>query len=162
MTEEDKILLLKDEYIHLQEMYEDVDKRGLTIKSWGITVCLAITGLGFKMSEYLFVISFIASIIFWYLEAFWRGINYFQAIRIKKIEKMFRDNNFSSEAPLQIYTDWVNEFNKPKPQGGSKTIKYFFKPVSYMPHLFTAIISLIFFILWLFGIDFVKTTVSNS
>jgi len=152
IKEEDKILLLKDEYIHLQEMYEDVDKRGLTIKNWSITVCIALIGIGFKTSEYLFIISFIASIMFWYLESLKRGISYYQANRIKQIENMFSENNFSSEAPLQIYTNWVNEFKKPKPQGGSKTFKYFFKPVTYMPHLFFALFSLLCFILKSCGI----------
>ena len=36
--------LLKDEYMMLQTLYEDMDSKGLTIKNWAITVALAIIG----------------------------------------------------------------------------------------------------------------------
>lgn len=36
--------LLKDEYIMLQHLYEDIDNKGLTIKNWAITAALAAIG----------------------------------------------------------------------------------------------------------------------
>ena len=37
MGTNERVTLLKDEYIFLQQMYEDIDKRGLIIKGWKIT-----------------------------------------------------------------------------------------------------------------------------
>jgi len=47
MLDEDKRAdLLKDEYIMLQQFYEQIDNKGLTIKNWSITVALAAIGTG--------------------------------------------------------------------------------------------------------------------
>ena len=44
MNEDKRIDLLKDEYIMLQNFYEDIDSKGLTIKNWAITVALPVIG----------------------------------------------------------------------------------------------------------------------
>ena len=46
MNSEQRAEFLKDEYIMLQQFYEDIDEKGLTIKSWSITVALAAVGAG--------------------------------------------------------------------------------------------------------------------
>jgi len=41
-----RIDLLQEEYSMLQHFYENIDRKGLTIKSWAITVALAAIGTG--------------------------------------------------------------------------------------------------------------------
>ena len=78
---------LKDEYIMLQTLYGDMDQKGLTIKNWAITVTLAIIGASFVIADRnLLWLAMAASIIFWYLEAYWRGLSHFFAVRIREIE----------------------------------------------------------------------------
>ena len=88
MRSEDRVTLLKDEYIMLQQFYEDVDRRCLTIKGWGVTVATATIGAGLLYSRHLFLGAFAAALLFWYLEAFWRGLTFFFAQRIKKLEEV--------------------------------------------------------------------------
>jgi hypothetical protein len=44
MDKSTKISLLKDEYILLQNFYEEFDQRLLTIKGWSVTVALGAIG----------------------------------------------------------------------------------------------------------------------
>jgi len=41
-----RVDLLKDEYVMLQNFYEDIDAKGLNIKNWSISVALASIGAG--------------------------------------------------------------------------------------------------------------------
>ena len=86
MDKNQKLELIKDEYFKLQEFYEDVDKRALTIKGWDITVSLTAIGAGFLLNPYLWLASALATAVFWYLEAFWRNYHFFLGARIKQIE----------------------------------------------------------------------------
>jgi hypothetical protein len=152
MRQEDRIMLLKDEYVMLQQFYEDVDRRCLTIKGWGVTVATASIGAGLVYSRHLFVGALAAALLFWYLEAFYRGLTYFFAQRIKKIEKVIRNEVWETVAPLQVYSTWVAAWDEHKEQ----TWHYLFRSACRMPHLFTAIASAILYVLYLFGIDFGK------
>jgi hypothetical protein len=59
--------LLKDEYVMLQTLYEDMDSKGLTIKNWAITVALAIIGTSIlNDKKNLLWLAFAASLMFWY------------------------------------------------------------------------------------------------
>jgi len=86
MNEDKRADLLKDEYVMLQQFYEDIDSKGLTIKNWAITVALAAIGTGILYSKVVLLVGFVASLVFWYLEAHWRGLSYFFSVRIKNIE----------------------------------------------------------------------------
>jgi hypothetical protein len=140
--------LLKDEYIQLQSFYEDIDKRALTIKGWNITISLASIGAGFLISPYLWPIAALAAIMFWYLEAFWRNYHYFLSVRITEIENALNNDTWINLVPLQLYTTWSKAFKKV----GSRTSKYFFKPVTLFPHLFIILLCIGLYILWNFGI----------
>ena len=84
-----RIDLLKDEYIMLQNFYEDIDAKGLNIKNWSISVALASIGAGFIYHKNVFLLGCGTAIMFWILEAYWRGLSYFFVVRIKDIESAF-------------------------------------------------------------------------
>ena len=149
MKPEERIQLLKDEYVMLQQFYEDVDRRCLTIKSWSITVAIASIGAALLYSDHLYVGACAAALLFWYTEGFWRGLTYFVSQRIKRIEEALRSDAWKTTAPLQLYTVWTETYSKE----GSQTWKYMLKEASRMPHVFVAAISALLYVLYLFGID---------
>ncbi len=144
MEKDTRAELLKDEYVMLQQFYEDIDEKGLNIKNWAITVALATIGTGLLYHKGILLVSFAVAVIFWYLEAYWRGLSYFFALRIKAIEKVFKDGTWENETPLQVYSTWSDEYKKK----GNQTLRYMFKQSSYLPHAVIAIISLL---LYFFG-----------
>lgn len=137
--------LLKDEYIMLQKAYEDMDGKGLTIKGWSITVALAIIGTSIlNDKKELLWLAFAASFVFWYLEAYWRGLSHFFAVRIQNIEAAIKNGTWEKELPLQIYSTWDDEYRKKKDQ----TLRYMFKRASFLPHgLMPVFILIIYFVL---------------
>ncbi len=50
-----KITLLRDEYLLLQNFYENFDTRFVTIKGWSATVGMAAIGGGFYQTRYLWL-----------------------------------------------------------------------------------------------------------
>jgi len=142
MNEDKRADLLKDEYVMLQHFYEDIDGKGLTIKSWAITVALATIGTGILYRKEVLLIGFFVSLVFWYLEAHWRGLSHFFSVRIKDIEVAFQSDKWKGETPLQVYTTWSAEYNKVKDQ----TFKYMFKPSSILPHVLIAAVCLLVYI----------------
>src|SRR5262245_61407886 len=123
MNEDKRIDLFKDEYIMLQQFYEDIDSKGLTIKSWAITVALPAIGTGILYRKEVLLIGLFASLVFWYLEAYWRGLSHFFSARIKAIELVFQNGKWNEEVPLQVYSTWAAEYKKSKDQ----TLRYMFK-----------------------------------
>jgi len=141
MNEEKRADLLKDEYIMLQHFYEDIDSKGLTIKSWAITVALATIGTGVLYRKEMLLVGFFAALGFWYLEAHWRGLSHFFSVRINNIEAAFQSEAWKKELPLQVYATWTTEFNKVKDQSS----KYLFKQTTMLPHVLIALICLVFY-----------------
>ncbi len=143
----DHASLLKDEYLLLQNFYEDVDKRCLVIKGWNITLAAAIiavvySGFSAKIPGILFIFGALASLIFWYVEAYWRGLHFFLRIRIKQIEKAFKEDNYDSVVPLQLFTVWVESYH----QYGEQTNNFLKKKATAIPHIFIFFLFLILFI----------------
>lgn len=137
--------LLKDEYIMLQTAYGEMDGKGLTIKNWAITVALAIIGTSFvKENRNLLWLGLAASFVFWYLEAYWRGLSHFFAVRIQEIETAIRTGDWENEIPLQLYSSWKREYEKHHDQ----TIRYMFKRASFLPHAVLPIFIVILYVLW--------------
>jgi len=137
--------LLKDEYIMLQQFYEDIDNKGLTIKSWAITVALAAIGAGIvEKNELILWAGLAASVMFWYLEAHWRGLSYFFSARIQNIEQIFQNGTMESGIPLQVYATWEAEYRKV----GDRTFRYMFKPFTIFPHLVIAGVIVLLLILY--------------
>lgn len=108
---------LKDEYILLQNQYEDFDKRSLTIKGWiasGSVAALSISlGQNIKTPELVPVFVIIISLVFWYLETKWKMFQYALSYRIRIIEAHFRNDPdviVKSPAPFQIYHSWFESY----------------------------------------------------
>lgn len=137
--------LLKDEYIMLQTLYEDMDSKGLTIKNWAITVALAIIGTSFlNDKKNLLWLAFGASFVFWYLEAYWRGLSHFFAVRIQKIETAIQSGSWEEELPLQVYSTWSKEYD----QVHDQTFAYMFKRASLLPHAVIPIFIAALYFMW--------------
>jgi hypothetical protein len=135
--------LLKDEYLMVQEFYQDIDRRCFTIMGWSITVAVTAIGAGIVYGQsILLLVAFLAALTFWYLEASWRGLSYFMSHRILQIERAISDGTVSNLKPMQLYSEWDREFEK----SGRQTRNYFFKLQTAMPHILIALISLALFL----------------
>lgn len=133
------LILLKDEYLMVQEFYQDIDRRCFTIMGWSITVAITAIGAGIVyLQPTLLLAAFLAAMMFWYLEATWRGLSYFMSQRILQIEEAVALGSSGSTLPLQLYTEWKKEFKI----SGRQTRAYFFKLQTAMPHIFIAALSL--------------------
>lgn len=106
MNSDDRVFLLKDEYLFLEQDYEDIDKKCLNIKGWNITLVAVLIAAGLEFSGFLFFVGAFASVVFWYIEAYYRGLTFFIQIRIKMIEQAFRTNGYLSMTPFQLYSTW--------------------------------------------------------
>lgn len=135
--------MLKDEYVMLQQFYEDIDEKGLNIKNWSITVALASIGTGLVYDRNILLLACAAAIMFWVLEAYWRGLSYFFVVRIKDIETAFANGEAEKEIPLQVYSTWDRAYKTSKDQ----TLRYMFKFSSMLPHVMIAVISLVLYII---------------
>ena len=141
MENKDYTSLLKDEYVMLQQFYEDIDEKGLNIKNWSITVALASIGTGVFYDKNVLLIAFAAAFMFWVLEAYWRGLSYFFVARIREIEKAFAEGEAQNTVPLQVYSTWAATYKEKKDQ----TIRYMFKFSSLLPHVAIMLVSLILY-----------------
>ena len=109
---------LKDEYLLLQNQYEDFDRRSLTIKGWVGSGSAAALGLAFNSSysEFSFVVPIFVAIIaavFWFLETYWKIFQYALSGRIQVIEAYFREDPdvlIRDPPPFQIYRSWFQTY----------------------------------------------------
>lgn len=158
IEKEQKDAFLKDEYLKLQDIYEDFDKRSLTIKSWTTTVCLGGIALGFDKNLIpICAFSSMIAFLFWWLEAKWKTFQYSNSLRIKQIEAYFRGEK-QDIIPLQIYTTWFSSYmhdeklndtsnsgNKRSP--GQKTFQNAQLSLVYTPYLYIILIDIILILL---------------
>jgi hypothetical protein len=148
MTDKDKINLLKDEYLLLQKAYEDLDVRLMTIKGWGATVAITAIGLGFYQNPYLWLFAAGASIVFWYLEATWKVYQYNYGPRIQTLENAFRWKHFNEIAPFQIAKSWWEADERRRERRRQLPfLDTMFKPSVSFPHVVTASVSVVLFVL---------------
>ena len=112
VTNEQRLGFLKDEYLLLQQTYEDFDRRTLTIKSWAVTVALGAIVLGFQYEKQnLWPLAAVASLLFWLIEARWKTFQYAHANRIRRIEGFFRgEPEIDDIVPFQIYHEWFESY----------------------------------------------------
>ena len=113
---------LKDEYLKLQDQYEDYDRRALHIKGW--IGAAAITGFALGIdsnknidNRTLLIIGAIA-ICFWYLEASWKTFQYAISDRIRVLEAHFRQDKdilIKDPKPFQIYSWWFKAYFSDEP-----------------------------------------------
>ena len=90
LSDPERRAFLKDEYLLLQNQYEDFDRRSLTIKGWvasGAAAALAISfSTSYRLSILIPVFVSAIALVFWYLEAKWKLFQYALADRIRVIE----------------------------------------------------------------------------
>jgi hypothetical protein len=122
MTPGEKRGFLKDEYLLLQDQYEDFDRRSLTIKGWIATGAAAALAISFSATSRLAyavpVIVAILTAVFWYLEAYWRLFQDAIGDRIRVIEAYFRSDPDILEkepAPFQTYHRFYLSFDHDDP-----------------------------------------------
>lgn len=122
LSDNDRRAFLKDEYLLLQNQYEDFDRRSLTIKGWvasGAAAALAISfSTSYRLSVLIPVFVAVIALVFWYLEAKWKLFQYALSDRIRVIEAYFRDDPNKPEvspAPFQVYHSWYKSYSKDKP-----------------------------------------------
>ena len=107
--------LLRDEYLKLQDQYEDFDRRSLTIKGWVSAGAAIAFANGFKTSEPFSVGAWLAigsiALCIWYLEARWKQFQYALAGRIQELEAHFRGEE-PEPFPLQMYASWFRNYRR--------------------------------------------------
>ena len=104
-------------------------------------------GAGVVYAPILFLAVFVAALLFWYLEGYWRGLSFFFSRRILEIERAIREGEWKETVPLQVYHTWDQAYRR----HGDQTWRYMRKPASLWPHLLVALGSLVLYILSLFG-----------
>ncbi len=122
LTEEQRQTYLRDEYLFLQNQYEDYDKRSLTIKGWVTTGAVVALASSFN-SKGLLAISIpilvgVIVIIAWILEVYWKIFQYAFTDRIRIIEAYFRnepDVLIKEPMPFQIYNWWYRSYRYDEP-----------------------------------------------
>ncbi len=110
--------LLKDEYLLLQNHYEDFDRRSLTIKGWiaaGAVTALAISfGSSFRYAYMLPILVALLAAVFWYIEAYWKLFQSAIGDRIRIIEAYFRADpdilHDKEPVPFQAYNRFYRSY----------------------------------------------------
>lgn len=141
--------LLKEEYFTLQKVIEDFDGKTITIKAWSITGSLAAiaTGLTVNGKPGLFLVAAVASLLFWFIEANYKGFQLSYYKRINMIEDYFSDPVANKIFPLQISKTWGNSWHATY-KGRIGQILWW--PAVMLPHLFIVIGGIILFLLKVF------------
>jgi hypothetical protein len=113
---------LKDEYLKLQDQYEDYDRRALQIKGWISAASIAGFALGIdpnkNIDDRTLLIVALFSACFWYLEATWKTFQYAISDRIRILEAHFRGDAevlVKDPRPFQIYHWWFLSYSKDAP-----------------------------------------------
>jgi hypothetical protein len=117
--EKERRAYLKDEYLFLQNQYEDYDKRSLVIKGWVSAGSFAAMALAFnsahKYAYFIPIFIIVLSGVFWYLESYWKLFQYALQARIKVLEAEFRDDHariYRSPDPFQIFDWWFKGYRR--------------------------------------------------
>ncbi len=130
MKEIDKDSLEK-EYFHLQTVVEEFDSKSLTIKAWSVTLASAIAGSSaFTKENIILLFAALVSLMFWFIDGYWKTFQYANYKRIKEIEAFMRGEKNDLDN-LQIGTSWGKSYHK----GGIRRLfKMLFWPHVFLPH----------------------------
>lgn len=165
MTPDQKNTFLKDEYLKLQDIYEDFDRRFLTIKGWSATICIGAIAIGLEKGTWsLWLFSALVALLFWWIEAMWKTFQYSNSLRIRLIEGYFRgDADKQGIVPFQIYNSWFQAFaydekphleieNLDRKLPRQKTFENAKLSLVYTPYLYIILVDLVL-LLFKFGFD---------
>jgi len=138
---------LREEYFHLQTKVESFDAKTLTIKSWSVTLSMAGIGAAFTTKvSLLLLLSAVASILFWIVEASWKTFQQANYYRIRKIENYMNGNITDDNFKVPDITgSWSVGWRR------TNIIQIMQWPHVFLPHL---IISLGGIILWLIDLKY--------
>lgn len=146
LDEKEQRGFLKDEYLLLQNQYEDYDRRSLTIKGWvgsGAATALALAfNSSYKSALLIPIFVIVIAAVFWYLEAYWKVFQYALADRIRVIEAYFRNDTdilIRNPAPFQAYNFWFRSFAHDEPiyeyekAGRSTSLQHRLREAAFQP-----------------------------
>jgi hypothetical protein len=152
--------LLKEEYFFLQKTIEDFDSKSITIKAWSVSGSLVLIGAGLsdKGGKELFLVGAFASLLFWFIEANWKGFQLSFYHRIRNIEAYFLDPQNSQIKPLQMSTAWSHSW---KNYYKKKIGKIFWWPAVMLPHLILFLGGIALYFLVLFHVITLSSIVRN-
>ena len=119
LSDQERRGFLRDEYLLLQNHYEDFDRRSLTIKGWIATGAAAALGISFSSSNrYAYFVPILVAILtaaFWYLEAYWKVFQAAIGDRIRIIEAYFRQDKWILEknpSPFQAFHQFAASYKQ--------------------------------------------------
>lgn len=107
---------LREEWLLLQKQYEDFDQRALNLKALSTPLLGAGFAASIKDEVVLYVLAtVVVAFCLWMLEVMWKTFQYCFTDRIKAIERYFiRPDENSDFKPYQVYTSWVEVFDREK------------------------------------------------
>lgn len=125
---------LRAEYVLIQNLYEDFDKRALSLK--GLAAPLLGAGLiaGAKEANHLIVaITCAVALSLWALEAIWKSFQYCLRGRIERLEEWYRQPAPADMPPFQIYTQWTKAWRQD--HGNVRAFaRVLFQPFVFLPY----------------------------
>lgn len=123
--------LLEKEYFHLQGVIERFDTKSLTIKAWSVSLAGAIAGASaFTDNKEVLLFASLVSLMFWFVDGYWKTFQYANYERTYEIEKFLR-GDLKTLTSLQISDSWHKSFKR----GGTKRlIKLLTMPHVILPH----------------------------
>ena len=143
LNEEKKLELLEKEYFHLNTVVESFDSKSLTIKAWNVTLAGSLGGAGAFTKQYeLLLFAAFASLLFWFIDTYWKNFQYANYRRLGHIEDYFSGNKSTIEC-FQIGRTWYQSYS-------NKSIQRFFRimfwPHAVLPHGIMALMLLLTYI----------------
>lgn len=146
---DDKISLLKDEYIKLHDLIDSFDDKTLKIKEMSITVSIAAIGGAYVAKEpLLLLLASFSGFVFWIIEYQWKSFQMPHFERVREIEKLFQNGDHVIEI-FQISHNWDSYHNN---LTFMKKIRILTYANVLIPHLVTFVVGALLYILYLYDI----------
>ncbi|NTS76283.1 hypothetical protein HR060_05320 [Catenovulum sp. SM1970] len=131
LTAEQQLNLLEKEYFHLNQVVESFDAKSLTIKAWNVTLAGTLGGAGAFTKHYeLLLFASLASLLFWYIDTYWKNFQYANYRRIKQIEE-YMAGELPDITVFQMCHTWNQSYNN---QPRSRFYRIMFWPHVVLPH----------------------------
>ena len=98
---ENKISLFEQEWITLQNNYEQYERYALFIKLTSVVLCFV--ALMFQID---WVISVLMILVLWMQEAIWKTYQSRMGDRLLTVERAIKNHRIANEESFQLHTDW--------------------------------------------------------